>query len=93
MQVKQETNEDEGVFFLEENGQRLGEMRYALVDGNEMEIYHTEVAEDQQGKNLGKELIEAGVNYARKSQFKIVPSCTFAQATFARNKDYQDVLA
>jgi predicted GNAT family acetyltransferase len=93
MQVKQETDGDEGVFYLEQHGKRLGEMRYAMVSDNEMNIYHTEVAPELQGQHMGEKLVEAGVAFAREKDFKISPSCSFARVTFARNKQYQDVLA
>ncbi|QJD97586.1 N-acetyltransferase [Mucilaginibacter robiniae] len=63
------------------------------MDDHTMDIYHTEVADQLRGQNMGKKLVEAGVNYARENHLKIAPSCTFAKTVFARNKDYRDVLA
>jgi predicted GNAT family acetyltransferase len=70
----------------------VGEMRYAL-DGNTMDIYHTEVDPELQGQSWGLKLVEAGVNYAREKHLKITPSCTFAKTVFAGHQNYQDVLA
>jgi predicted GNAT family acetyltransferase len=92
MDIQHQSSENEGSFYIENNGQNVGEMRYSL-NGNTIEIFHTEVDPEHQGKNLGLKLVEAGVNYAREKNYKIVPSCTFAKTVFAGHQSYQDVLA
>ena len=93
MQIKHHNSKDDGIFYIDDNGKRMGDMRYMISDNMEMDIYHTEVDPQIEGQNWGSQLIEAAVNYAREKQLKIVPSCTFAKAIFARHKEYQDVLA
>ncbi|WP_345955901.1 GNAT family N-acetyltransferase [Mucilaginibacter sp. PAMB04168] len=92
MQIKQQIDGDEGLFFIEKDNKPAGEVRFMINDG-EIEIYHTEVDPEFQGQKLGEELIEYAANYARQNQLKVVPSCTFAKTVFARNKALQDVLA
>jgi predicted GNAT family acetyltransferase len=92
MQIKHHNSEGDGIFYIDENGKRMGDMRY-MVTGNQMDIFHTEVDKEIEGQSWGKHLIEAGVNYARENHLKIIPSCTFARTVFASNKSYQDVLA
>jgi predicted GNAT family acetyltransferase len=58
-----------------------------------MNIYHTHVSEELKGQNIGQQLVEAGVAYARQHQLKIIPSCSYARTVFARHKELQDVLA
>lgn len=93
MQIKHHNSGDDGIFYIDDNGKRLGDMRYMINDNSKMDIYHTEVAEEIEGQSWGKKLIEAAVNYAREKSLKIIPSCTFAKTVFDRNKDYHDVLA
>ncbi|MDT3401545.1 GNAT family N-acetyltransferase [Mucilaginibacter terrae] len=93
MQVKHHTTGEDGIFYIDEDGKRLGDMRYMIVNNNQMDIYHTEVEVDAEGKGLGKQLIDAGVIYAREKHYKIIPSCTFAKSVFTNNQDYKDVLA
>ncbi len=81
-----------GTFYIEQQGNRIGESLYSM-DGNEINIYHTEVDGQFQGKHIGDQLIAGAVDYARKNNLKILPTCTFAQAEFRRHKDYDDVLA
>ncbi len=93
MQIKHHHTPDDGMFYIDDNGQRLGDMRYMITDDGKMDIYHTEVEPEAKGQGLGKQLIEAGVNYARKGDMKIIPSCTFAQTVFAGHSEFKDVLA
>jgi predicted GNAT family acetyltransferase len=93
MQIKHHNSNEDGIFYIDNAGKRMGDMRYMVSDGNEMDIYHTEVDPQIEGQNWGSQLIEAAVNYAREKHIKIVPSCTFAKAIFARHKEYHDVLA
>ena len=80
-----------GAFYIDDNGDRLGEMDFLINDGV-MNIYHTEVSELLQVKHMGDKLVEAGVNYAREKHLKILPTCTFARSVFNRVKAYGDVL-
>ncbi len=91
MEIKNEEHHHAGVFYIEDNGNHLGEMRYLTRD-NVMNIYHTEVIEQLQGKHMGEKLVEAGVNFARENHLKILPTCTFARSVFNRVKAYEDVL-
>jgi len=91
MEIKNEEHHRTGVFYIEDNGDRLGEMRYLTRDGV-MNIYHTEVDEKLQGHHMGEKLVEAGVKYARENQLKILPTCVFARSVFNRTPAYGDVL-
>jgi len=91
MEIKNEERHRTGVFYIEDNGDRLGEMRYLTRDGV-MNIYHTEVDEKLQGHHMGEKLVEAGVKYARENQLKILPTCVFARSVFNRTPAYDDVL-
>ena len=93
MQVKHEKDAQDGSFYLKDNGKNIGTLQYTLTGDNQMEIYHTEIDPDLRGKDLGIQLVEAAVKYAREESLKIIPSCTFAKAVFARKQDFQDVLA
>jgi uncharacterized protein len=91
MEIQHENTELKGAFFIEENGDRLGEMVYSNR-GNVMIIEHTEVSDKLKGKGAGKQLVVAGIEYARKNKLKIKPLCQFAKALIDRVKEYQDVL-
>ena len=91
MTILQREDKNEGVFYLEENGDTLAEMVYKK-ENDKMIIQHTEVDESLRGKNIGFQLVERGVNYAREAHLKIVPLCTFAKKVIERNKQFADLL-
>ena len=91
MLIQHQENETEGVFYLEENGETVAEMEYRKEPGR-LVILHTEVDESLRGKNVGFQLVERGVEYARAANLKIVPLCVFADKVIQRHKEFQDVL-
>ncbi|HWD88383.1 MAG TPA: GNAT family N-acetyltransferase [Mucilaginibacter sp.] len=91
MEIKQEERHHAGSFYFDDNGKRVGEMRY-LIRGGVMNIYHTEVEPSLKGMKLGHKLVDAGVNYARKYDLKILPTCPFARRVFLQTPEYQDVM-
>ncbi|MBT1703177.1 GNAT family N-acetyltransferase [Chryseosolibacter indicus] len=93
MEIKHKNFSSQGVFYIETDGEVLGEMVYKNDDNNNIVIQHTEVSEKLRGKGAGKQLVNASVEYARKNNLKIIPRCSFARDVFERVKEYQDVLA
>ena len=91
MEIKLEESDSKGTFFIEENGKRLGEMIFSRYPDRIL-IEHTEVSEALRGKNAGKQLVAAGVEFARKNKLKVVPLCPFAKNVFERVEEYKDVL-
>ena len=89
--IKQEERHHAGSFYIDDNGARLGEMRYLNKDGI-MNIYHTEVDPGLGGHNWGHQLVETGVKFARENNLKILPTCTFARSVFDRTPEFADVL-
>lgn len=73
----------------EQNAQAV--ITFKQVDNNEIDIDHTGVADELGGQGLGKQLVEAVVNYARENNLKIIASCPFAKDVLEKNDDYQDV--
>jgi uncharacterized protein len=54
---------------------------------------HTFAPDSMRGTGIAKALVERLVSDARAEGVKIVPTCTYIQAPFARNADWSDVLA
>jgi hypothetical protein len=91
IEIRQEERHHAGSFYLDDNGTRMGEMRYIVRDGV-MNIYHTEVNPQLGGHNWGFKLVETGVNYARENHLKILPTCTYAHSVFMKTPEFKDVL-
>jgi predicted GNAT family acetyltransferase len=91
MDIKLEQSETGGSFFIELDGKRIAFMNFSSSPGRII-ISHTDVSDALRGKNAGKQLVAASVDYARKNNIKIVPLCPFARSVFDGVKEYADVL-
>ena len=82
-----------GAFFFEEGGKRLGEMTYSRVDERLVIIDHTEVSPSLAGKGMGRKLLDALVAWARESKTKVMATCPYALAQFAKDPSIRDVFS
>ncbi|MFZ2907136.1 MAG: GNAT family N-acetyltransferase [Cyclobacteriaceae bacterium] len=92
MEIKFDQSSTKGMFFVEENGEKLARMTFSKGGDQLMILDHTEVSDVLRGKNVGKQLVTKAVDHARKNNLKIIPLCPFAKSVFDRVKEFQDVL-
>jgi predicted GNAT family acetyltransferase len=92
MNIQHQSDDHRGAFFIEENSTKLAEMVYVMAGPKKMIIEHTEVDERLKGQGVGAKLLEALVDFVRKEEIKVIPLCPFANATFKKRADLQDVL-
>ena len=92
MEIKREQDGHRGAFFVERDGERLAEMTYTMAGKERMIIDHTETSEELRGTGTGKQLIYAGVEFARENSFTVLPLCPFAKAIIDKTPQLQDVL-
>lgn len=80
-----------GHFYMTENSEQIAEMQIG-ISGNELTVYHTEVAPDHEGRGLAKKLLVTMVDYARKNNLKVIALCPYVFAQFKRHPDeYADI--
>lgn len=92
MDIQHKEENSKGSFFIEENGELKAEITYSKAGDTKIIIDHTEVSDELRGENIGKELVEHAVDYARKNGLKVIPLCPFAKSVIERDKTLQDVL-
>jgi uncharacterized protein len=93
MLIQHKEEGSKGSFYVEENGEQLAEMTYTMAGPGLMIIEHTEVSDVLKGKNVGYQLVETAVEYARSKEIKIFPLCPFANSVFKRKgTTFADVL-
>ncbi|WP_419489255.1 GNAT family N-acetyltransferase [Chryseobacterium bernardetii] len=92
IEVKQNNDEKHGSFEAFIDGRLAGMMTYTWAGEERFIIDHTEVEEAYNGKGVGKEMLLAAVDFARKNGKKIIPLCPFAKASFQKSEELQDVL-
>jgi predicted GNAT family acetyltransferase len=92
MNIQHRSSETKGEFYLEKDGEVKAKMTYSKLGKTQIIIDHTEVSDELRGENIGKKLVESGVEYARQNNLKVIPLCPFARATIERDESLQDVL-
>ena len=91
--VEHAERDHRGAFFVEQEGARVAEMTYTRVSETLVIIDHTDVASSLAGQGVGRRLLDAAVQWARDTHTRIIATCPFASAQFARDPSIRDVLA
>ncbi len=92
MEIQQINRESKGFFKAEASGKEAGRMTYSWAGKERIIIDHTEVNPEFKGKNVGKQMVLAAVDYARQNKIKILPLCPFAKSVFDKMPEIRDVL-
>ena len=90
VELKLDKNNNGG-FYIIDGEEQLAEMAIG-ISGKNLTVYHTGVSQKAEGKGLGKELLSAMVDYARKNGLKVIALCPFVHAQFKRHPEqYADI--
>src|SRR5690606_41050828 len=89
MEINHRKEENKGAFIASENGTKAGEMTYSKAGAEKIIIDHTEVNPEFKGRGVGKEMVLAAVDYARKNNIKILPLCPFAKRSEEHTSELQ----
>ena len=93
MQIQLNDDGKKGQFFIESEGNLVAEMTFVWAGPQKIIIDHTMVDKSLQGQNVGKQLVQQAVLFAREKEIRILPLCPFASAIFAKTPEFQDILA
>ena len=96
MLIQHKQSDTKGVFFVpgEEDDQAyLAELIYMKTADGNIIVEHTEVADELQGQNVGYQLVNSVVEYARTHGIKITPMCSFTKSVIDKKPEFRDVLA
>ncbi|MFD1605788.1 GNAT family N-acetyltransferase [Flavobacterium artemisiae] len=93
MEIQQINDTKKGYFEAVEDGKEAGKMTYTWAGDSQFIIDHTEVSPDFNGKGVGKKMLMAAVDFARKNNVKIIPLCPFAKSVFDKVEEIRDVLS
>lgn len=92
IEIRHEENGDRGAFYVETAEGRLAELSYTRTSAQTVVLEHTEVSDALQGRGVGKQLVEAACDWARRTGTTFVPVCTYAKSVFERYPGLRDVL-
>lgn len=91
--IEHEEAAHRGAFFIRQDSKRIAEMTYSRANATLIIIDHTEVDPSLGGQGVGRSLLDALVQWARTTQTKVLATCPFAKAQFAKDASIRDVLA
>jgi predicted GNAT family acetyltransferase len=91
MEIKHQLEGNKGLFYIEQDGQKVAEMYYTQASEKRMIISHTEVSDVLRGKGAGLQLVRNAVEHARKNNMKIFPLCPFTRSVFEKKPEFADV--
>src|SRR5882672_10641362 len=89
--IRHESGERRGAFFIEREGKRVAELTYRMMGPDAM-VDHTWVDPDLRGGGEAKSLVAAVVGWARQEHVKLVLACSYVSSVFDKTPDYADVL-
>ena len=90
LDIRHDSDERHGAFFIEREGRRVAELTYRMMGGDAM-VDHTWVDPRLRGGGEAKSLVAAAVDWARQEHVKLVPACSYVRAVFDRTPEYADV--
>ena len=91
MVVQHKEKGSDGMFYVQVDGEVLARMTYFQPDAETMVIEHTEVDDEIRYQNVGYQMVNTAVQYARNRHMKIVPVCPFVKSVFDKKPEYKDV--
>ena len=83
---------DRSRFEITYDGTLAGFAEYVLSDGA-IELTHTVVKDEFEGKGIGGTLVKHALDEARARDLRVTPSCPFVQSYIERHPDYADLVA
>lgn len=95
MNVAIEREELNGVheFVLRIDGERLGFLEFTRPEVGVMRIEYVEVSPELRGKGLGRQLVAKAVEFAKDTQLRVVPICSYARAVIVRDPAMSPLLS
>lgn len=92
MSFDHEFDGDDGVFYLRDNGDRIGKIRYQHPGGNRYVVDYVEVDPAYRDRGFARRLVDKMANFARDRGFMIAPTCSVVASIMNRHSEYHDVL-
>jgi uncharacterized protein len=80
-----------GRFEIEQDGS-VAVLDYSL-SGRTITFLHSGVPPGLEGRGFGSQLARAGLDFARREGFAVVPQCPFIRTYIQRHPQYRDLLA
>lgn len=76
-------------------GEELGYVEYRLHSTqprDTVEFFHTYTSPEARGQGVGAAVVEKGLEWARATEYTILPSCSYVAAYVEKNSQYKSLL-
>lgn len=90
MEVKIKHDKEHNKFITNING-REAHMRYEQVSPKKLDYYRTYVPKDLREQGIASHLVEEALNYAKKNDYEVIPSCSFVNGYVEKHQEYQGI--
>ena len=90
--IEHSENASRGAFHIQRNGQRIAEMTYHRTHPSLVVVDHTYVDPSLRGHGVARQLQDAMVAWARETDTKVIPVCSYVKVQFDRDPSLRDVL-
>jgi len=84
-------NESNHRFEVHLSDGELAQLAYLRKDGS-LDLAHTEVPRQWEGRGIAAELTRTALEYAREFRLSVIPSCAYVQAYLRRHSEYQTLV-
>jgi predicted GNAT family acetyltransferase len=89
--IEHREDEGRGTFFVERGGIQLAEMTYSRASPKLIIIDHTLVDDQLRGLGVARRLLDSLVSWARATGTRVMATCPYALAQFAKDPSIGDV--
>lgn len=92
MQFQHQDDGQQGEFFaVNKQAQRIAEISYVWRSEHQIIANHTWVDDSLRGQGVARQLMDVLVAFAREKNLKIIPTCSYVEVMFRRDKTLADV--
>ena len=91
MELEIQHNQDRKRFFTFIEG-REAYLTYENEGENVLNFNHTYVPFNLRGRNIAGKIVGHALEYARKNNFKVIPSCSYVRVFIEKNKQFSDLV-
>ena len=67
-------------------------VEYTMTE-KEINLYHTYTHPALRGKGLAAQVVRAALEFAKKNNLKVIPTCSYVQSFIAKNDEYKKLVA
>jgi predicted GNAT family acetyltransferase len=89
--IEHSEDDGRGAFFVQREGIQLAEMTYSRASAALVIIDHTLVDEQLRGLGVARRLLDSLVSWARATNTRVMATCPYALAQFAKDPSLRDV--